>query len=574
LADEIDEIRARVNIVDLVSQSVLLKKTGNRYQGLCPFHQDRNPSFSVTPETGRYKCWSCGETGDVFNWVMKTRNVEFVEALQVLAELAGVVLKTQNPKERTVRMNQRSAMAEALAFFQEQLPQHKEAVEYCASRSLAKDILEKWEIGYAPDGGEALTARLRKKGFKLADCKTLFLVDGSETQGYYDKFRRRLMFPIRDEKGDLVAFGGRIIGDGQPKYINSSDTPLYKKSKVLYAMNVAKEAMRTEREAVLVEGYLDVIACHCAGVNTAFASLGTSLTQDHAKLLRRWCDAVTVLYDSDTAGQKAAERATEILSAEGLRVRIASVPEGKDPDTLLKAAGPEAVKLAAKSSLTPLEYRVQLLKKEYSYADDEFWKLAVAAIAGEIDELQRARFIDNLAPAYPKIRDAAHARTALREQVDRARRATPEYAVINATGPRPSRPVNLSLSLKAAEVVVFGAVLDAQFRTEIWPFLQDDAHFLTPNGRRLAAELVKSFPDGPPAGAARQWLPETHKGAQELLAAVEQDERTMGLSKTIITDATAYLKRKLDERIVQNLKEEQGEGRLQEIMSKLQPHKL
>ncbi len=574
MADEIDEIRARINIVDLVGQSVSLKKTGNRYQGLCPFHQDHNPSFSVTPETGRYKCWSCGESGDAFNFVMKTRNIEFKEALQVLAEMAGVILKTQNPKDRTVRMTQRAAMAEGLAFFREQLSKHKEAVDYCENRGLTIEVLDQWEIGYAPDGGEALTARLRKQGFRLADCKALFLVDGSESQGFYDKFRRRLMFPIRDEKGDLVAFGGRILGDGQPKYINSSDTPLYKKGKVLYAMNIAKESMRSEREAILVEGYLDVIACHRAGVTNALASLGTALTDDHAKLLRRWCDTVTILYDSDSAGRKAAEKNTDILKAEGLIVRIASIPEGKDPDTLLKSAGPEAVKLAAKSGLTPLEYRVHLLKQQHSYADEEFWKLAVAAIAGETDEMQRARFIDNLAPAYPKIRDAAHARMALREQVDRARKATPEYAVIGARTPSRIRPVNLSRSLTSSEVAVFGAVLSPKFRSAIWPILQNDAHFITQNGRRLAAELVKAFPNGAPSGSARQWLPETHKGVQELMAAVEQDERIIGLDENFLKDAVANLKRKLDERIVQELKEEQGEGRLQEIMSKLQPHKL
>ena len=574
MADELEEIRARINIVDLVGQSVSLKKTGNRYQGLCPFHQDHNPSFSVTPETGRYKCWSCGESGDAFGFVMKTRNVEFKEALQFLAEMAGVILKTQNPKDRTVRMTQRAAMAEGLAFFREQLSKHKEAVEYCENRGLTKEVLDQWEIGYAPDGGEALTARLRKQGFRLADCKSLFLVDGSESQGFYDKFRRRLMFPIRDEKGDLVAFGGRILGDGQPKYINSSDTPLYKKGKVLYAMNVAKEFMRTEREAILVEGYLDVIACHRAGVTTALASLGTALTSDHAKLLRRWCDAVTILYDSDSAGQKAAERNTDILKAEGLIVRIASIPEGKDPDTLLKSAGPEAVKLAAKSSLTPLEYRIHLLKQQHSYAEDEFWKLAVAAIAGETDEMQRARFIVNLAPAHPKIRDATLARAALKEQVDRARKATPEFAVVNAPAAQHVHNANLSSLLHPKEVLIFGAILDNQFRAKTWEFLQDDDHFLSQNGRRLASELVKTFPDGPPSGPARQWLPQTHKGVQELMSAVEQDNRIIGLNEIVINDAVAHLNRKIDERSAQSAKDSDSEDRMMHVFGKLKPYKV
>lgn len=382
MADEIGEIRARINIVDLVGQSVALKRSGNRYQGLCPFHEDKNPSFSVTPETGRYVCWACGEKGDVFNWVMKTRNIEFKEALQLLAEQAGVTLKTQKPEDRSIRMTQRSAMDAAQKLFREQLGKSPAAKAYCASRGLTQEILDKWEIGYAPDDGQALTISLKKQGFRLAECKQLFLVDGDDNQGYREKFRGRLIFPIRDERGDLVAFGGRALGDAQPKYINSSDTPLYKKGKVLYAMNIAKEAMRDEKTAVLTEGYMDVIACHAAGVKTAIASLGTALTSDQAKLLKRWCDAVTVLYDSDSAGQKASAKAIDIFSAEGLRVRVAAVPEGKDPDTLLKSAGPAAVRKAATAGLTPLEYRIHAIEKEHSSDSEEFWSMAVAAIAG------------------------------------------------------------------------------------------------------------------------------------------------------------------------------------------------
>src|SRR5947209_3610497 len=223
MSDEISEIRARIDIVDLIGQAVALKRKGKSFLGLCPFHEDHNPSFNVSPDMGRYTCWSCKENGDIFSWVMKTQNVAFPEALQILAEKAGVKLRGHSDEARSVRANQRAAMEAALSFFQEQLSKTPAAVQYCDRRGLTEAIRSHWELGYAPDLGEALTVFLQRKGFRLADCKPLFLVDGDE-HGYRDKFRARLMFPIRDEKGELVGFGGRVIGDGNPKYINSSDT--------------------------------------------------------------------------------------------------------------------------------------------------------------------------------------------------------------------------------------------------------------------------------------------------------------------------------------------------------------
>ncbi len=572
MADEIGEIRARINIVDLVGQTVPLKRTGNRYQGLCPFHQDRNPSFSVTPETGRYRCWSCGESGDIFNWVMKTRNVEFREALVILAEQAGVVLKSQSPQDRSVRANQRSAMETAQKFFREQFSRSKEAQAYCESRGLTDKVLDKWEIGFAPE--EGLAMRLRKEGFRLADCKVLFLVDGDESQGYRDKFRHRLIFPIRDERGDLVAFGGRAIGDAVPKYINSSETPLYIKSKVLYAMHIAKDAMRTERSAVLTEGYMDAIACHTAGVKNAVASCGTSFTAEQAKLLKRWCDTVTVLYDSDAAGQNAAAKVTEILAAQDLRVRVASVPEGKDPDTLLRAAGPEAVRKAAEMGLSPLEFRIRSLERKHSSDSDEFWTLVVEALAQEPSEMERLRFIEDLAPRYPKVNDAQAARNALVRQVQKAHIAAPArreetHAVV------PSRaPVALERSMYSDEITLFRAVLDEEFREDLWQLLGADDFLVSRNAQRLAHEILKSFPNGMPSGPARQWVNDIELDkAKDLLLSVEQDVRMSSLTQEYVADAVKRLKERRIDRRVEALKAETGEDRLKKIYEDLKLRK-
>ncbi|RYG41951.1 DNA primase, partial [bacterium] len=321
--DPRDEIRRRVDIVDLVGREVPLKKRGKNWLGLCPFHADKNPSFNVSPETGRYKCFACGAGGDVFTWVMERRNVDFPEALQLLAREANVILPERTgPREPKVDHN--SAMETALAYFREQFERSPLAREYVAGRGMDEATIKTWEMGYAPNVGEALAMYLKRAGISLAVAKEAFLVDEDAGGGYFDKFRGRLMFPIRDERGQLVAFGGRLLTTGHPKYINSGDTPIYRKSRVLYGLNRAREPLGKSRRAVLCEGYLDVIACHRAGVETAVASLGTALAEDQAKLLKRWSDEVVILYDSDDAGRKAALRATDVLVAAGLRVRVAT----------------------------------------------------------------------------------------------------------------------------------------------------------------------------------------------------------------------------------------------------------
>ena len=555
MADEIEEIRARIDIVDLVGQSVSLKRAGNSYKGLCPFHQDKNPSFSVTPQTGRYRCWSCGEHGDIFTWIEKTQNVSFVEALQILAERAGVELKAKDKQDRSNKLNQRAAMEAAQTYFRDSFAKSKQAQEYCSARGLDTEVLDKWEVGFAP--AEGLAIRLKKEGFRLAECKDLFLVEGDDGRGYGDKFKERLMFPIRDERGDLVAFGGRIIGVGNPKYINSSDTPLYKKGKVLYGMNLAKEAMRTEHKAVLVEGFLDVIACHSAGVKTAVASLGTALSQDHGKLLKRWCDAVTVLYDSDAAGKKAAERAAEILLEEGLQVRVALVPEGKDPDTMLRSVGPEAVKKAAEGGVSPLEYRIGALKTEFPIKSEQFWTAAVQVLSQEPNELERGRLIESLAPQYPGMKDKVAARQALTRMVGQPH---VQRAVVRAPVDRSrSEDRNIATLLHPNEAMIFWALLDEVQRPTIWPLLQEDDLFLTKAASGLAAELLKTFFLKPPEGSASVWMAQIESNvAKELLSGVadvvQRDVRQpIELTTEQVDEAVKNLRKKRHERKISEL---------------------
>lgn len=551
--DERDEIRARIDIVELVGASVRLQKKGKSFKGLCPFHADRNPSFEVSPQTGRYTCWSCGEKGDIFTWVMKTQNVEFPEALRTLAKMAGVTLRErQGAGDASQRENLRAAMAEAQSFFREQLPRSPEAMAYCARRGLSDDVLEQWGLGYAPEGGEALTARLKRKGFALSDCKTAFLVDQDASGGFYDKFRGRLMFPIWNEKGELIAFGGRILAQGEPKYINSSDTPLFSKSRVLYGMNFARAELQKSHRAVLVEGYLDVIACHRAGLTSALASLGTAFTPEHAKLLRRWVEEVVILYDSDSAGQNAAAKAAPILAAEGLKVRVALMPEGEDPDTLLATRGPEAVRESVEHGLSPMEYRLQALERKYPDKGDDFWLEVLPILADATTNLELEKHAFRLAGQYPGIRDVSRAERALLRDVARFRSSRndpsgPDRSTAAVPGPK-AMPIRKRL--RGSEIAIFLGFLNESLRPKVWIFARHRKLFLNDPAIHLSASLGEEFGEEAPAGPPAHWL---HRLPEEDQATIEElltlDDP---VSEDVITDAVRQLERDQRQRLLSN----------------------
>lgn len=503
MADERDLIRSRIDIVQLVGQRVSLKKAGKNWKGLCPFHEDRNPSFDVSPDRGTYRCWSCGAAGDVFTWVMETEKVDFVDALRILAKEAGVELTNRDRREPSVVEAQELAMSEAQAYFVDQLEKSTVAKDYCKSRNIDEDTIKTWGLGYAPDVSAALATHLQRKGLKLADCESLFLVRKDQSGSYDDRFKGRLMFPIRDERGKLVAFGGRIIGEGIPKYINSGDTPLYSKSRVLYGMDRAKAKMAESRQAVLVEGYLDVIACHRAGVTSAVASLGTSLAEDHVRLLKRWCDEVVVLYDSDAAGQKAAERACELLGKGGLRVRVALVPDGKDPDTLLNQHGAEAVRSIVERPLSEAGYLIAQLEARTPASTEQFWDEAAAILAKSKKHQEIVGLVDSLVPKFPYSKDRTVARLSIERMVKAARAKN-----------RPNRqgraPVDVGrstrLDLKGFEAVVIKALLVPELRKEAWAVCQRGELFVSSVGRDIANAVATEFSDAPPDGQGSKWV--------------------------------------------------------------------
>jgi DNA primase len=527
MADEIDQIRSRISIVDLVSQKVALRRTGRSFQGLCPFHEDRNPSFTVNPEMGRYRCWSCGASGDIFNWVMETQRVDFAEALSILADQAGVTLTKRTRTEPGVKAKQESIMARAQAFFVEQLKATSLAQEYCANRGLTGEVIAKWGLGYSPTSGEALVSMCQKSKISLTEAAELFLVKIDERDACRDQFRGRLMIPIRSESGKVIAFGGRIIGDGQPKYINSSDTPLFHKSHVLFGLDQAKEAILKQEYAVLVEGYMDVIACHRAGVESAVASLGTSLTEEQVKILKRWCRLVVVFYDRDEAGQKAAEKATDLLLDAGLKVRIAVPPPGDDPDSILSKGGASSVQRVVEEAVSPLVHRVSRLREQRSPHDPSFWDEASFALSYASSLLELEQQVAPLAAIYPNAPDKNAAMDALRRMAEAARKKRRQGGERRESGPaQAEEPAGSAdkappLVLLPAQRGLEGRILGALFQNETvraaWAACSEPGLFRPGAAAEAAAALSRAFPAGPPSGEIRIWLSQVEEPARTLL---------------------------------------------------------
>ncbi|MDH4388700.1 MAG: DNA primase [Fimbriimonas sp.] len=518
--DDRDEIRRRIDLVDLVSQRVRLKRSGKNYTGLCPFHDDKSPSFYVNPALGRYTCFSCGEKGDVFTWTMKTQGLEFREALQLLADQAGVKLTSYSgpTQDKSEREGWLATMQSALIFYRNELGKSSTAKTYCDNRDIPQSVIDEWELGYAPSVREGLVSQLKRDGHQLVEAERLFLVQGDQQNGYTDKFFGRLMFPIRDDRGDLVGFGGRVLGDGTPKYINSSDTPLYRKSRVLYGFHKARDRMMKERHAVLVEGYLDVIACHRAGVKEAVASLGTSLAEDHAKLLKRFCDKVTILYDADKAGEKAAMRAVEILGEVGLQCRIALMPQGEDPDTLLRQKGAEAVQEAVTKAESPFDFEIRLLESRLGILSDEFWEQIPLVLAKAITELDLERHILRLAGQHPAIPNAQSAAAALRREVNKHRRAA-QKGIKNEELPAAPKIKRSASSLQKAEQILLVVWLEPERRPLIKPLIEEQELWQTGTARLLVLALKEA--------SEFDELPEDLQAILlEIDASIPQQERT------------------------------------------------
>jgi DNA primase len=345
-----DRVKQQADIVRVVGEYVRLKKSGQNFIGLCPFHNEKTPSFSVSSMKQFYYCFGCGAGGDVFKFVMEMDKITFPESIRAVAEKCGIAIpreRERTPEERRTNQ-QRSSLVElqreAAAYFVEQLngtPEGRAAKAYLLDRGLDSEAMARFGIGFAPSGGEALLRAFKQKyAEKVLEASGLFSRD--QNGRLFDRFRRRVMFPIANDSGKIVAFGGRALGDDLPKYLNSPETPIYTKSNLLYHLDRAKESLRQRDFAVLVEGYMDAIAVARAGFSNVVASCGTSLTEPQVKLLNRFTRRIIVNYDPDMAGQAATERSLTILLEQGAEVRVLALPGGKDPDSFIRSEGAPA----------------------------------------------------------------------------------------------------------------------------------------------------------------------------------------------------------------------------------------
>src|SRR6266852_686135 len=361
-----ERVKQQADIVRVVGEYVRLKKSGQNFTGLCPFHSEKTPSFAVHPVKQIYHCFGCGVGGDVFSFVREMEKCEFPEAVRVVAEKCGIPIprpRERSPEERRENQ-QRAALVEmhreAAAFFMKQLEgtlEGKAARAYLEDRGLDAEAIARFGLGFAPSGGEVLYRHLKQKyPDKLIDVSGL--VSRDQSGRFYDRFRRRMMFPIANEGGKIVAFGGRALGDDMPKYLNSPETPIYSKSNILYHLDRAKEGMRRQDLAILVEGYMDAISVARAGISNVVASCGTSLAESQVKLLARFTRRVVVNYDPGAAGQAATERSIVLLLEQGFDVCVLSLPGKADPDKFIREQGAEAYRKLLESAPEYVDYLI------------------------------------------------------------------------------------------------------------------------------------------------------------------------------------------------------------------------
>ena len=367
----IDDLVARTDLVDLVSDYVSLSAKGGRYWGLCPFHGEKTASFSVQPDQQLYYCFGCGKGGGVVSFAMEAENLPFLDAIRFLSKRAGVEFPEENddPDRRQRRARLLALNKEAARWFHKQLhgPAGREGLEYLRRRGLSNATMTRFGLGYAPESWDGLIRAMDELGYHKGDLIEAGLAVGGQKGSIYDRFRNRVMFPIIDLRGDVIGFGGRVMGEGTPKYLNSPDTPVFNKSRNLFALNLAKGTKGGR--IILTEGYMDTISLHQAGFDGAVASLGTALTPDHAKLISRFTQEVVICYDSDEAGTRAANRAIPLLEKTGLKVRVLKVTGAKDPDEFIKSFGREAFYRLLEQSENHIEYNLHQLESQYNLED-------------------------------------------------------------------------------------------------------------------------------------------------------------------------------------------------------------
>ena len=592
---DIDDIRARVDIVSAVEPYVTLKRAGRSFKGLCPFHQEKTPSFTVNPDLGTWYCFgSCGEGGDVFKFVQKIENLSFPEALERLALRAGVTLSKEPPrgpgqnsrvgtgnaagaerpeageKDRLYRIN-----ALALRYYREMLKRAPVAQGYLQSRQIAHAACEDFQIGFAPDAWNGLSGHLEQKGVSMADAEKAGLVTRGE-RGYFDKLRGRLVFPILDVHERPVAFGGRLIeGEvraGVPKYWNSPETPVFSKSGTLYGLWRARKAISSAGRAVVVEGYTDVVACHQAGFENVVATLGTSLTEDHVRTLARLAPTVLLAFDADSAGLKAAGRAAEIFTAQDVEVRVLDLPEGDDPDSLLRAGKRHVFEQALANAMPLTEYRLtRLLRRPASEMNERdrvaAFEKALPILASVQTPALRAYYIKMALPYHPQYGvGGISAQDYIQRDIEAYLSRGGAAASNGRTAPRaqplptPTTPL-LGSATEQAERHLLRALLGRDRDLAVW--VQNNigaGEFDTSQARAAAAAIYAHLATVPELEAASLLASLEDESTRGWLTAVMMEEDGQPSTEDALADEIRLLRHRAKERQLAALKAQMAGG--------------
>jgi DNA primase len=366
----IEEIKSRCNIVDVVGRVVPLKRTGTNYKGLCPFHNEKTPSFVVSEAKQIFTCFGCGASGDTIEFIQKYHNLEFSEAVEKLASECGIVIETDFKKSEKKDIQYQINREAATFFYKAFREKANSASAYMQKRGITPEVLNLFGVGYADGEWDSLYLYLKSKGYEEEKLLELGLI--SESKGkYYDKFRNRVIFPIISTGGKVIGFGGRSLGDDMPKYLNSSESSIFLKKNNLYALNLTKQEIGKTGYGIIVEGYMDVISLYQYGVRNVAASLGTALTENQARLLKRYTSQVVLSYDADEAGKNAALRGMEILHKENFRMKVLSIPDGKDPDDYIKKHGKSGFLQIVKTALPYADYKLELAREGMNMSSTE-----------------------------------------------------------------------------------------------------------------------------------------------------------------------------------------------------------
>lgn len=560
----IDDLKFRNRIEEVISMYVTLKRAGSRLVGLCPFHSEKTPSFTVFTDTNSYHCFGCGAGGDVITFVMAAENLDYLGALEFLCNRVGMKMPdTDGEKSESGRRRRFYDMnREAARFFHASLskPGAENAVDYLMNkRKLPKSAITRFGIGYAPDTFDALRSHMISLGYKDEELKEAFLCGKSKTGKYFDYFRGRIMFPIIDNFGNVIAFGGRAIGDKEPKYLNSSDTPVFKKSRNLYSLNFARTCC--SEELILCEGYMDVIGVNLAGLSNAVATLGTALTTDQARIMAKYTKKVVIAYDSDGAGTAATKRAIPMLTDAGLEVRVLHMDGAKDPDEYVKKFGAEKFRALVAESEGKLEFLLGSVLKKYNVdIPDEKIKAAeeLCIIAADIESnIEREVYVGKIASALGL--DVANVRTDTerkRKYRKRDREADEKRKIVMSSlgvGDRVNRDYAKNVKAAHAEETVLGLMLlfpeyTEQVRSGKTELTEED--FVTEFNRRVFQRLIERGSEGGFGAFADEFSPEEISRMSSMLVArqelTDNSERVFEESVKSLKNAVADSHEKTD----------------------------